>query len=108
MTAQDRVILVFMLSHVIGPGPDDIIPQDIYMPLATAISHAQLMYIAARGQRCYSKVELDVVFKQGYLMFFGSLDSARLMLYRRRLHDWMALSHGNPPKRFKRQSRQAC
>ena len=108
MTAQDRVILVFMLSHVIGPGPDDIIPQDIYMPLATAISHAQLMYIAARGQRCYSKVELDVVFKQGYLMFFGSLDSARLMLYRFRLRAWSASTHGNPPKRFKRQSRQAC
>ena len=105
MTAQDRVILVFLLSHVIGPGPDEIIPEDIYMPLATAVAHAQLMIIAARGQRCYSKVELDVVFNQGYLMFFGSLDSARLMLYRRRLREWMALSHGNPPKRFRRQSR---
>ena len=105
MTAADRVILVFLLSHVVGPGPDDIIDAGIYMPLATAIAQAQLMFIAARGHRCYSVRELDVIFNKGWILFFGSLDAVRSVLYRKRLRTWAQSTHGNPPKRFKRQSR---
>jgi hypothetical protein len=105
MTAADRVIVVFLLSHVIGPGPDDIIDAALYMPLASAIAQAQLMFIAARGQRAYSVSELDVIFNKGWILFFGSLDSARSVLYRKRLREWAESSGGNPPKRFKRDSR---
>ena len=105
MTAAHRVIVVFLLSHVIGPGPDDIIDTALYMSLASAIAHAQLMIIAARGQRAYSVSELDLIFNKGWIMFFGSLDSARSVLYRRRLREWAESASGNPPKRFKRASR---
>ena len=105
MTSQDRVIVIFLLSHVIGPGYDDIIDEAMYMPLATAIATAQVMFIAARGHRSYTETEWDIIFNRGYLMFFGALDSARDLIYRKRLRTWATSPSGNAPKRFKPQNR---
>ena len=76
------------------------------MPLATAVAQAQLILIAARGRRSYSKTELINIFDKGYIMLFGSLESVRQFNYERKVQQWAMGSNPNPPKRFKRKSRQ--
>ena len=83
MTAKDRTATIFLLSHIVGPAPDDIIPARFYMPLATAIATAQLIVIAARGRRSYSLPELTEIFDKGYVLLFGSLESVREELYKK-------------------------
>ena len=106
MTAADKADVIFFLSHVLGRGPDDIIVERVYMPLATAVAQAQLILIAARGRRSYSKTELINIFDKGYIMLFGSLESVRQFNYERKVQQWAMGSNPNPPKRFKRKSRQ--
>ena len=105
MTAADKSVLIFQLPHVIGVAGDDIISARLHIPLATAISQAQLMLIAISGRRCYSKAELDVIFNKGFVLFFGALESVRAELYRVRVTAWAASDDGPAPKRHKRQSR---
>ena len=108
MTAVDKADLIFFLSHVIGPSPDDIIPDRVHMPLATAVAQAQLMLIAARGRRSYSKQELVQIFDKGYVLMFGSLESVCQVSYELKLQKWAMGTNNNPPKRFKPMSRYRC
>lgn len=105
MTATDKAIVIFLLSHVIGPAPGEIFDMRVYFPLATAIANAQLILIAVRGRRNYSLAELDTIFNKGYVVMFGALESVESIVYRKRLQEWSQSSNANPPKRFKRQSR---
>ena len=105
MSASDKASLIFQLSHVIGIGPDNILPRGIHTPLATAISQAQLMLIVVSGRRSYTKAELDRVFNHGFVLFFGALESVRHRHYRRRLRAWSTSTSGPAPKRFKRETR---
>jgi len=106
MTAGDKADVIFFLSHVIGPGPDDIIGERVYMPLATAVAQAQLMLIATRGRRSYSKQELVEIFDKGFVLMFGALESVRQASYEHKVRKWgMSASAVNPPKRFKPTSR---
>ena len=108
MTAADKADLIFFLSHVLGPGPDEIIPARVYMPLATAVAQAQLILIAARGRRSYSKEEIQQIFGRGYVLLFGSLESVRQVSYELRLQKWAMGNTAKPPKRFKPMSRYRC
>ena len=105
MTAVDKADVIFLLSHVLGPGPDDIIGDRVYMPLATAVAQAQRMLIAARGRRSYSKEELVDIFDKGFVLLFGALESVRQASYEQKVQKWAMGATVNPPKRFKRMSR---
>ena len=65
MSAADKVTVIMLLSHVIGTIPDAILPARVHTPLATAIAHAQLMVLAVRGKRSYTKTELEQIFEIG-------------------------------------------
>ena len=105
MTASDKADIIFLLSHVIGPAPDDIIAARVHVPLATAVAHAQLMLIATRGRRSYSVQELTDIFDKGFVLMFGALETVRHVIYEQKVAKWAMSSNGNPPKRFKRMSR---
>ena len=105
MRAVDKAALLFMLSHVIGPAPDEIIPPRFYMPLATAVATAQLILIAGRGRRSYTEDEFEHIFDKGYVLLFGALESVRQEMYHNDLKKWAESVSAPPPKRFKRASR---
>ena len=85
MTAVDRVCLIFLLPHVLGPTAD-IIPHARYRaPLLEAIAQAQLMIIAARGLRSYTVPELRIIYDQGYLRFFGALEQIKQLDFQDRV-----------------------
>ena len=106
MTAQDKVCLIFLLPHVLGPQATVIPNPRLRAPLLTAIAHAQLMLIAARGGRSYSRVELKTIFDKGNLMYFSSLETIWDIVRQHRLHLHETNPDDNPaPKRFKRQQK---
>ena len=105
MTATDRAALLFQLSHVIGPAPDTIIEASLYTPLATVISYVQLILIAVRGRRSYTKPEFERIFNKGFITIFGAMEYIRSQTYRKRLRAWSRSSCGDAPKRFKREER---
>jgi len=105
MTAADKADTVFLLSHVLGPGPDDIIGERVYRPLASAVACAQRMLIAARGRRSYSKEELVDIFDKGFVLMFGALETIRQVSYERKVQKWAMSSNSTAPKRFKRMNR---
>ena len=105
MTAVDKADVIFLLSHVLGPGPDDIIGDRVYMPLATAVAQAQRILIAVRGRRSYSKEELIDIFDKGFMLLFGALESVLQVSYERKVQKWAMSANSNPPKRYKRMPR---
>ena len=80
MTASDKFTVMFYLSHVLGPFCDDtdIVPVTILAPLLDAIAHAQLILLAVKGRRQYTKAELHVIFNRGFVTIFGALEQVRL------------------------------
>ncbi len=105
MTASDKICMMFLLPHVLGHKPD-FIHQDVAKQLLKAIAHAQLMLIACRGLRLYTKSELEVIFDQGYLVLFRCLETIRLRDFERRMQTHMENPDKYPkPKRFKHQHR---
>ena len=108
MTAQDKFCVIFLLPHVLGPQADTIIDRRLHDALLTAIARAQLMLIAARGLRSYTLQELRRIYDEGYLLFFGALESIQQMLYQKRLALHECDPDSNPPpKKPKRQERYA-
>ena len=70
MTAADKSCVVFQLSHVLGHTEDDQIwPPGMYLPLVTAAAHAQLILLALRGRRLYTREELELIFDRGYISY---------------------------------------
>ena len=111
MTAVDRVCLIFLLPHVLGPTAD-IIPEARYRgPLLEAIAQAQLMIIAARGLRSYTVPELRIIYDQGYLRFFGALEQIKQLDFQDRVAI-AARKNKPPPNPWRRKepcvSRNAC
>ena len=105
MTASDKVCMMFLLPHVLGHKPDFILPE-VATPLLNAIAHVQLMLIACRGLRLYTKSELEVIFDEGYLVLFRCLETIRLQDFERRMQAHREDPVKYPqPKRFKYQTR---
>ena len=111
MSATDKVTVLMLLPHVIGPFPDSIFPERVHVPLATAIAKAQLMVIAVRGRRSYTKSELELIFDQGFVTFFGALETLNVQVYDAAVRTYNnkvakeGHKAGKKPKRFKKQSR---
>ena len=105
MTASDKYLVVMLLSHVLGPSDDNILPPYMMLPLLEATAHAQLMLLAVSGGRLYSTRELHVIFDSGFLNFFTHIERVREVHYG--LSVQMALqSEEPPPKRFKRMEKR--
>ena len=105
MTAADKVCLLFLLPHVLGPTAD-MIPEPLRYPVLTMVANAQLMIIAVSGHRSYTVPELEAIFDQGYILIFGALESIRQMLYEEKMRrHQMDPDDCPPPKKFKRQTR---
>ena len=74
--------------------------------MVTAITRAQLMLIAARGRREYTKAELEQIFDRGYIEFFAALERVHQVAhnaeYSAKLAKHINKPHVNPvPKRFR-------
>ena len=95
MTATDRVCVIFLLPHVLGPEAA-IVPASVREPLLTAISYSQLILIAVRGCRGYTRSELERIFDQGYIILFGALQSLLHIDYNKRSE-----LHAAHPAKFK-------
>jgi hypothetical protein len=110
MSAADKVTVIMLLPHVIGPFPDSILTERIHVPLASTIAHAQLMVLAVRGKRSYTKSELELIFDNGFISFFGALETLNVEVYEAAVREYnRKLARGkNPgkmPKRFKKMTR---
>ena len=105
MSAQDKLWMVFLLSHVFGHRGEDteILSAKLSGPLFSAISLAQLMFIAVKGCRSYTKKELELIFDRGYVDFFAALESIQLFVQQ---EEQESESSEPPPKRFKRPERR--
>lgn len=105
MTASDKICMIFLLPHVLGHKPDFIQP-GVAKELLKAIARAQLMLIACRGLRLYTKSELEDIFDEGYLVLFRCLENIRLLHFERRMQAHTNAPDKYPkPKRFKHQHR---
>lgn len=104
MTATDKIALLFLLPHVLGPHAD-MLPTSMRIPFLTAVAHAQLMIIAASGFRRYTENELEVIFDSGYKLLFGSLETVVHADYEARLERHRTHDSAPAPKRFVRQDR---
>ena len=110
MSAADKVTVIMLLSHVIGAIPDAILPARVHTPLATAIAHAQLMVLAVRGKRSYTKTELEQIFDSGFIVFFGALETVNVEVYEAAVREYnRKVAQGKQPdkkpKRFKKMTR---
>ena len=83
MTATDRVCMMFLLSHVLGPNAE-MVPDNVRQPLLTVIAYAQLLLIAVRGRRGYTQSQLETIFDKGYKVLFGALQSLLFIDYNKR------------------------
>ena len=105
MSATDRVCVMTLLPHVFG-HQGLIIPADVRRSLLTAISVAQLVLIACRQRREYTASELHLIFDQGYVDLFRSLEHIH-MIHKQAQYDRAAKKYSNnpdinpPAKRFK-------
>ena len=108
MTAKDRVCMVFLLAHVLGPTADILPDPGVRSPFLTALAHAQVIIVAARGLRTYTVPELQNIFDRGFVSIFGALESIREITFKTRtVYHQQEKSDKPPPKRFKRQTRFA-
>lgn len=110
MSCTDKVTVLMLLSHVIGPTPDAIFPQRFHVPLASAVARAQIMVIAVRGKRSYTKSELELIFDDGYIAFFGALETLNVEAYDVAMRKWSkkirrGKKAGKKPKQHKKQTR---
>lgn len=95
MSAKDKVCMIFLLPHVLGHSAD-LLPENLRMPMLTALAYAQLLIIAVKGRRSYNVNELKTIFDNGSVMLFGSLES---------LWSFKHPDEADAPPAFKRQKR---
>jgi len=102
MSGADKTHWVFLLPHVIGYRAS-CLPHPLREPFLTAIAHAQLMFVAARGLRPYSETELRSI-------FFAAMERVSQVnqerIYAKRLQKHRRNPRSFPaPKRFKCQTK---
>ena len=83
MSATDRMNSLFLLPHVLG-HQGRMVPDNVRGALLTAIAHAQLMLIAASGQRQYTRSEFQRIYDDGYQEMFAALEHINAIYEQRR------------------------
>ena len=105
MSATDKWVLLFLLPHVFG-HKGEIIPENVRVPMLTALAHVQLIILASRGRREYTKSELSQIFDKGYVEVFKALEYIN-QVYENSQFVSASDKHAQnpdknpPPKRFK-------
>ena len=105
MSATDRMNSLFLLPHVLG-HQGRMVPDNVRGALLTAIAHAQLMLIAASGQRQYTRSEFQRIYDDGYQEMFAALEHINAIYEQRRYQTRLEKHTSKPsdhpaPKRFK-------
>ena len=109
LTAERRVRAIFYWSHVLGTRAE-CIPTPMKMHAQVAVSTLQLILIAVRGHRAYTRAELDTIFIEVGSEFFKSLEIMSQFLDEKRMQNGHVAHARNPantrpPVPFKRQRR---
>ena len=105
MSATDKWVMLFLLPHVLG-HKGEIIPENVRVPMLTAISRAQLIILASRGRREYTKSELSQIYDNGYVDVFKALEYINHVHLNATYGEALGKHHEDPennplPKRFK-------
>ena len=105
----DKVCILFLLPHVLGYD-GAILPVEVRDDLLHAISLAQQMIIAVRGDRSYTESELRQIFDVGFVAMFRRLERVNKINKDATFAKQMTKHLKNPtryraPKRFKRKKR---
>ena len=106
---KNQVCILFLLPHVLGHEANDL-PEHMRHNFLSAISLAQQLIIAARGNRAYTEVELEQIFNTGFVAFFRHVENMHAINSDLKYQEKMAKHRGNPdkyraPKRFKKRTR---
>ena len=109
LTAERRVRSVFYWAHVLGTQAD-VIVQPCRRHVQMAVSTLQLLLIATRGHRPYSRRELNVIFRDVGRQFFMSLEKIAEYLEHDRVTRMTRQHERNPdrhpaPIRFRQTTR---
>jgi hypothetical protein len=109
LTAEKRVRAIFYWAHVLGTKAD-VIVLDVRIPALVAVSTLQLLLIATRGHRSYTRKELVTIFIEVGRQFFISLETLSKFVDERRMASGTAAHTRNPnntrpPVPFKRMKR---
>ena len=109
LTAEKRVRAIFYWAHVLGTSAE-VIVEPMRTPALAAVSTLQLLLIATRGHRSYTRSELDIIFLQVGHQFFSCLETMAEYVDAQRMSTG-ATAHANnptrtrPPVAFKRMKR---
>ena len=109
LTAEKRVRAIFYWAHVLGPDAQVIVTA-MRTPALVAVSTLQLILIATRGHRSYSRQELDTIYLGVGRQFYTALETmmeyveAQRMLSGSRAHTRNPTKN-RPPVPFKRMKR---
>lgn len=109
LTAEKRVRAIFYWAHVLGTKAEVIEPA-MRTPALVAVSTLQLILIATRGHRSYSRQELDTIFIKVGHQFFASLEMLAEFVDQKRMTAGAEAHARNPtttrpPVPFKRMRR---
>ena len=74
LTAERRVRAIFYWAHVLGPNAD-VVPEHLRRHALTAVATLQILLIATRGHRSYTRRELDFIHTSIGKQFFASLEA---------------------------------
>ena len=110
MTAERRVRAIFYWAHVLGTDADVIEPASMRIHAQVAVSSLQLLLIAVRGHRAYTRLELHTIFVEVGTQFFISLETLARRADESRMQRGQEAHNKNPdrnrpPVPFKRQRR---
>ena len=109
MSATDKVCTMFYLPHVFG-HKGLMIPEIVRNDLLTVIARIQLMLLACRGRRMYTKKEFVRIFDEGFKVVFKCCEHIHHVHYDCTMREAMTKHLKNAvknavPKQFLRASR---
>ena len=109
VTTVNRVSTLFFLPHVFGHLARLLPPADRADVLGL-VAQAQMLIIACRGKRSYTENELEIIYDEGYVIFFGHAEAIHKRYFDRKFAEKMKKHANNPnkhrpPKPYKRKTR---
>ena len=109
LTAERRVRAIFYWAHVLGPAAD-IMPEHLRRHALTAVATLQILLIATRGHRSYTRHELDFIHSNIGKQFYTSLEALAVYADEQRIVKGNEAhrkqpTRNRPPVPFKKQKR---
>ena len=97
LTAERRVCAIFYWAHVLGTKAEIIVPA-LRVAAKEVVSTLQLMLIAVRGHRSYSKREFDYIFNTIGTRFFKNLETMAVYTDGERIRKGQQAHDRNPTR----------